>query len=125
MNLSVKLEPNAQAPRFSRARLSEVKDELGSRYEDVTVLVSELVTNSVRHADGNGPVELKIETEDNLIRLEVVDFGPCFDPDSASESDGFGLEILDKLSQRWGVDNGDGCRVWAELALPDSPQNSD
>ena len=97
-----------------------IKDQLGPRYEDVTVLVSELVTNSVRHSSGEGPVRLRIQKENDLIRLEVTDHGPCFDPESAGDGDGFGLEILDKLSHRWGVDNGDGCRVWAELIIPDS-----
>jgi hypothetical protein len=31
---------------------------------------------------------------------------------------GFGLNVVEALSQRWGVDRDAGPRVWAELAIP-------
>lgn len=84
----------------------------------VCLLVSELVTNSIRHA-GLGPADrivLAARLTDDLARIEVRDPGEGFDPDIRHGSPGYGLRMLDKLASRWGVDaDSSGTRVWFEV----------
>jgi signal transduction histidine kinase len=83
------------------------------------VLVTELVTNAVRHAEG-GPddkVVLHLAAAAGLVRVEVCDGGAGFDP-AEREPDptgGFGLVMLRRLADRWGVDATGGTCVWFEL----------
>ena len=84
----------------------------------VTLLATELVGNSVRHA-GMEPGE-KIVFFAHLmpdhVRCEIADSGEGFDPGARSEGSGFGLRLVDKLASRWGVSNGvRGTRVWFEI----------
>ena len=84
----------------------------------VCLLVSELVTNSIRHAglDGGDRIVLAARLTDDFARVEVRDQGPGFDPEIRHEASGFGLRMLDKLASRWGVDtDGGGTRVWFEV----------
>ena len=84
----------------------------------VCLLVSELVTNAVRHS-GQGPesrIVLAARLHPNHARIEVRDGGPGFDPDVRHDTSGFGLRMLDALASRWGVDRDDsGTRVWFEV----------
>lgn len=89
--------------------------------EDTAVLlVSELVTNSVRHACTGGPVlALRLETAGAWLRIEVHDADPRWPqpctPTGLEES-GFGLVLVDSLADRWGVcETATGKAVWAEL----------
>src|SRR3954451_16007836 len=53
------------------------------RLDDIALLVSELVTNSVRHgdADEDDRLELTAHRDGDRLRIEVADSGPGFDPD--------------------------------------------
>ena len=84
----------------------------------VTLLTSEVVTNSIRHAGTppGGRIILAARLTPNMARVEVRDGGPGFDPDVRHDADGFGLRMLDMLASRWGVDVDDeGTRVWFEV----------
>jgi anti-sigma regulatory factor (Ser/Thr protein kinase) len=90
----------------------------------VRLLVSELVTNSVRHgADGQDPVALDVRIEGQTIRVEVRDNGEGFErvrpvPRGANAGfGGYGLYLVERMANRWGVDTRDGTRVWFELDL--------
>ena len=108
------------AARLALSEMDELVDE--SLAFDVRLLVSELVTNSVRHAQ-IGPedsIELKVRVDDADVRVEVLDSGPGFEPppadptaDSARDS-GWGLFFVTQLADRWGVDREAG-RVWFEI----------
>jgi anti-sigma regulatory factor (Ser/Thr protein kinase) len=85
------------------------------------LLVSELFTNAVIHADSSA-VQLALLVRDNILRIEVVDNGGSprdFREGSTSASDehGRGLLLVDKLAQRWGKTEHSGTRVWVDLAL--------
>jgi anti-sigma regulatory factor (Ser/Thr protein kinase) len=91
--------------------------------EDVQLLVSELVTNSVRHsgAPEGDDVVVRVHLWRDTCRLEVEDHGregviAPRPPDRAMGS-GMGLNLVEMLSQRWGVIRfPDGLtRVWAQL----------
>lgn len=90
-----------------------MKPALEPRYDDVLLLVSELVTNSVRHSHTRN-IEVRVLTQDSQIRVEVSDEGPGFTTDTP-RGDGLGLSIVEKLANRWGTADGDRFTVWAEL----------
>jgi anti-sigma regulatory factor (Ser/Thr protein kinase) len=101
-------------------------DQLG----DVRLLVSELVTNALRHADlaASDAIHLVVEVTDPSIRVEVSDPGQGFDPEPAADEDGaepgrWGLYLVETLSDRWGVDRLTGLtRVWFELDRVDADE---
>lgn len=90
--------------------------------EDLRLLVSEVVTNSVRHAGlaETDRIELRISVDRERVRVEVHDDGPGFDrptePVSMFKESGWGLYLVDRLADRWGIVTGDGTTVWFELA---------
>ncbi len=109
----------------SQAR-AVVKDELGATVsgkvlEDATLLVSELVTNAVRHAPkaGTPEVELRLKVEPERVRVVVSDPGGGFEATprlpTASESSGWGLYLVDRIADRWGVIARDRNEVWFEI----------
>jgi anti-sigma regulatory factor (Ser/Thr protein kinase) len=82
--------------------------------------VSELITNSVKYG-GNGGVTLKVESDDpRKLRLELIDQGAGFVPMArpATEVGGWGLHLVQTLSDRWGVYEG-STRVWFEIDRTD------
>ena len=106
----------------ARRALGEVSDHLTPRrLEDAQLLVSELVTNAIRHAglEEADTIKLVVETGDRALRIEVCDSGTGFElaepePDPARPS-GWGLYLVRELSDRWGVERNEETRVWFEL----------
>lgn len=96
-------------------RLAGEVDE--EQLEVLRLLVSEMVSNSIRHAEGSRSVEVRVWLGPRSIRLEVEDRGPGFRPPRAapSASGGWGLVIVDRLARRWGVRSGPKTTVWLEL----------
>jgi anti-sigma regulatory factor (Ser/Thr protein kinase) len=93
--------------------------------DDVRLLISELVTNSVRHGGAIGPRGITLRTSfvDDAVRVEVTDKGVGFDvlavpsprPDLTG---GWGLVLLDRIAHRWGVHRvRRGTTVWFEIDL--------
>ena len=88
---------------------------------NLRLLVSELVTNSIRHAHTPAwaSVDLQATVFADRVRVEVGDQGPGFDPrplDPERESaSGWGLYLVDQLADRWGVTRTGGTRVWFEI----------
>jgi len=84
---------------------------------DLMLLVSELVTNAVRHARSDR-FEVRLEVSPETLRLEVHDEGAGFEPEIAPSDDGtggYGLFIVDRLADRWGVEREAGGVIWLEL----------
>ena len=124
-------EPEVALSRSMRAGLAAPADArravgtlplLEAARDKVGLLVSELVTNSIRHAGlGAGdPIDLDVTTTNGQVRIAVHDGGPGFDPDGRNGAragiGGFGLSIIAALSDEWGVDRTDGCTVWCAIA---------
>jgi anti-sigma regulatory factor (Ser/Thr protein kinase) len=112
-----------EAPSQARA---VVTDELGRSVhpqvlEDATLLVSELITNAVRHAPrgGSPEVELRLKIDDDRIRVVVSDPGAGFVATprlpTAAEGSGWGLYLVDRIADRWGIITKDRNEVWFEL----------
>jgi len=92
---------------------------------EAQLLVTELVTNAVRHG-GLSPgdvISLGVGLQASTLRIEVADGGPGFDPATALEPDredpgGWGLLLVSRLASRWGVTRGSPNVAWFEIDLP-------
>ena len=121
----IELRGGRDAPAAARARLARAarRPRRRGRPDDVVVLASELVTNAVRHggagADDTVVVHLAIAAD--VLRVEVCDHGPGFEPPAVlrprAEGGGNGLILVERLSSSWGVAGDDGTCVWFERAL--------
>jgi anti-sigma regulatory factor (Ser/Thr protein kinase) len=125
MRVERRLSAAPEAAAEARRALDDLGGELpGGRMRDVRLLVSELVTNAVRHADlaGEDVIELVIELADHRLRVEVHDPGGGFVPSAPSPDparpSGWGLYLVAELADRWGVDSEDETLVWFELDRP-------
>jgi anti-sigma regulatory factor (Ser/Thr protein kinase) len=86
--------------------------------DDLLLIVSELVTNAVIHAETR--LRLVIHYDGRRVLTEVFDGDPRLPvrADETAQIGGRGLFIVERLSNRWGSDLvGGGKRVWAELAM--------
>lgn len=110
----------SRAAGRARNEIGRLREELdGHVLESVRLLVTELVTNSVRHA-GAAAVELVVLVGADRVRVEVANPGVPFTPlirEAGRESEsGWGLFLVDRLSDSWGVVDDHGYqRVWFEL----------
>jgi anti-sigma regulatory factor (Ser/Thr protein kinase) len=122
MRYEVPLTRDPDSAAEARRALGEVSDHLSPRrLEDARLLVSELVTNAIRHAGlrDDDVIMLVVVSGDRALRIEVCDPGPGFEvaepaPDPAQPS-GWGLYLVRELSDRWGVERAEQTRVWFEL----------
>ena len=120
LNLQVTLPNGDGAVRLARQVTRDVLARRGlPDVEDAVLLVSELVTNAVRHARDTHAIALDLEIGETWLRIEVQDADPCWPrrrtPGRLDES-GFGLVLVDALADTWGVrDTATGKAVWAEL----------
>jgi anti-sigma regulatory factor (Ser/Thr protein kinase) len=90
-------------------------------HEDVRLLVTELVTNSVRHAgmDSGDKLTLRVSVSHERLRAEVYDGGDPFEPVAVEPQEasgqGWGLVLVDRIADRWGVEGNTGKYVWFEI----------
>jgi anti-sigma regulatory factor (Ser/Thr protein kinase) len=80
------------------------------------LLLSELVSNSVRHSGCVAPeqVEIAVEMTGPVVRVAVTDPGAGARIAPSTTPDHAGLRIVDRLSDRWGVEH-DPTTVWFEV----------
>lgn len=113
--IRLQLDPSAHAPRISRSRLQEMQSDLEPKFSDVALVVSELVTNSVKHGPATGDIEVEVLADTEMIRVSVTDQGPCF-AKVDSRNGGMGLDIVDQIAEHWVVERENGCRVRVEIS---------
>ena len=121
--MTLRLERTVHAPARARAAVSRRCEPLGldaSLAQSLILLVSEVVSNAVRHSEGDAaaPIEMAVSVDDEKIRVTVTDAGNGFVPrprDPSSASDGYGLYLLEKVAACWGVESEDDTKVWFEL----------
>lgn len=122
MRYEVSLARDPDSAAEARRALGEVSDHVSPRrLEDAQLLVSELVTNAIRHAglDDGEMIQLVVVAGHRALRIEVCDPGAGFEvaepaPDPTRPS-GWGLYLVRELADRWGVERNAGTRVWFEL----------
>jgi anti-sigma regulatory factor (Ser/Thr protein kinase) len=118
---SIRLPRADTAPALARRH---VREQLGTlarsgRINDIILLTSEVVANAVEYSRA-GPIEISVVQDTTFLRIEVSNPGHSWagrphvgslDPD---EVGGWGLFLVEQLSDRWGVSDRD-CTVWFEF----------
>jgi anti-sigma regulatory factor (Ser/Thr protein kinase) len=116
---SFDIRRDTTAPAHARRAIERLRDRIDPEIApQVTLLVSELVTNAVKYGRDDD-ITLRIEFDDSSrLRVEVVDHGEGFVPVArdrpATDVGGWGLHLVQALSDRWGVCEG-LARVWFEI----------
>lgn len=91
---------------------------------DACLLVSEVVTNSVRHSGmpAGAPLHVGAAVDAGTVRVLVADQGlGDVRKRRPGKDGGFGLNLLDTLAARWGVDLEPSTGVWFELSVGTTP----
>jgi anti-sigma regulatory factor (Ser/Thr protein kinase) len=118
--LSLRLARDPDAAAKARRGLATLRGDLDPPLmETLRLLITELVTNSVRHT-GADTVALRVVVGPSKVWTEVTDAGPGFDPHGTGTPEqnhnGWGLFLVERLADRWGVGrDGGGTKVWFEL----------
>ena len=118
--LSVELPRTPQAAFMARRALDDLEGSVDPTVlPDVRLLVSELITNSVKYG-GDGPVRLEVQASPTSVRAEIIDQGVGFTPvtrnDDLDKVGGWGLHLTEQLTSRWGTYEG-STHVWFEIDL--------
>jgi anti-sigma regulatory factor (Ser/Thr protein kinase) len=107
------LRPTSQKIGFSDVKLDEL-----------ILMVSEVVSNAVRHGspEPDGNIGLRLEGDQDALRVVVTDGGEDFGIDPGSVEDArnghFGLLFVDRLADRWGLSLDCKTAVWLEVDTP-------
>jgi anti-sigma regulatory factor (Ser/Thr protein kinase) len=123
--LRMRLGSGPDAAADARRAIAELRADLDPPLmETLRLLVTELVTNSVRHTDCDS-LTLRVAVGKSAVLTEVADEGPAFDvknlevhdAEAHDDDGGWGLFLVERLARDWGVrDDGASKRVWFELA---------
>ncbi len=91
---------------------------------DVALVISELLSNALRHAAPLPGSEIRVawRVDEESVQVSVSDGGGLTVPElgepTPCATGGRGLRIVEKLSRRWGTSTGDdGTTVWAEVPV--------
>jgi anti-sigma regulatory factor (Ser/Thr protein kinase) len=122
--LELILAADVQAPHAAREAVERwLTSQVGAFVRnDVLLVISELVTNSVRHAGAvpGDVICVRLRAWNGRLHLAVEDAGRNGDvarrPASPGLGGGIGLNLVEELTLRWGVSRRRGTRVWAEMA---------
>jgi anti-sigma regulatory factor (Ser/Thr protein kinase) len=115
--------PDVSAPLAARRALNGLASHVDHDViERSGLVVSEVMTNSIKHA-GLMPhqrIDLQVSVLSEVLRIEVTDEGLGFEPVAVKPgpertSGGWGLWLVDQLTDRWGVDFDHSTRVWFEF----------
>jgi anti-sigma regulatory factor (Ser/Thr protein kinase) len=118
--LTMSLGRGPEAAAEARRAIGKLRADLDPPLmETLRLLVTELVTNSVRHTAADS-MTLRIAVGRAAVLTEVADTGPGFDPQcveqAGDDNTGWGLFLVERLASSWGVkQDGPSKRVWFEL----------
>ena len=123
-DLSLPAEPQAAATARRHVRDLPLDEPT---IEIVSLVVTELVTNALRHAasPGAAKIDVHLESTADRVRVDVRNPGHGFRWDGRrsggpTDPGGLGLVLVDKLADRWGVDGGECTHVWLEIDRADT-----
>ena len=111
----IKVPARAESVAAARRAFAEIDGLPEHREEDLALINSELVTNAIRHS-GLGPddeIEIVSDFRGDGVRVTVRDGGKGFLRGPRGKVGGWGLEIVEELSDAWGLEKG---AVWFELS---------
>ena len=116
--LDLTLAPEPGSVAEARTKVCDAVDpKLADGDADtLRLLVSEVVTNAVRHGDGDtprgGPRELELGGPRRGLRPAATASRPRRGSAPLDEPGGFGLFLVGRLADRWGVETTSGTTVW-------------
>ena len=99
--IALEFPAEPHSAKVARDAVAGLDGHLGDVFGDVVLVISELVTNSVRHAglDATEPVQLSVRVRGDTVRVAVRDPGPGFKPPAAPEDPahvgGWGLVLVE------------------------------
>jgi anti-sigma regulatory factor (Ser/Thr protein kinase) len=103
---------------FAEARLSD------GRLDELVLMISEMVTNAVTHgsAEPDGCSGLRLEEDQDVVRVMVTDGGEGFAMDAGSidraiREEHFGLLLVDSFADRWGLARDGTTTIWVEVEV--------
>jgi anti-sigma regulatory factor (Ser/Thr protein kinase) len=98
-------------------------------FYDLSLCVSELVTKSVQRSAPASvdEIELAVSRRRELVRAEVLELRPDIAVTQPPAMDGgdWGMFIVDRVADRWGVDRSIGTRLWCEIDLASDRRSRD
>jgi anti-sigma regulatory factor (Ser/Thr protein kinase) len=118
--LSLRLDGTKDAAAIARGALGRLRADIDPPLmETLRLLITELITNSVRHASTDN-IHLRVLVRPTSVLTEVMDGGPGFDPETTgvprADRGGWGLFLVERLADSWGADHeGGDTKVWFEL----------
>jgi len=105
----------------ARERVVELAEPFvdDARIPDLRLVISEVITNAVRHG-GEGEMVVAVTPKPGYLCVQVTDTGDGFAPRphafGPDEDGGFGLFLVEQLTRRWGLTREDSnTRVWFEF----------
>lgn len=116
----------AHEARLDLANFLAQRDIPQVAIDDALVVISELISNAIRHGkpDPNGKLCIGWCIDDDELEVCVCDFGEHSmrgsmlpRPMSETATDGRGLAIVDALAERWWIDDAPGTTIHARIAL--------
>lgn len=129
--LDVRLPSDSSAPGLARRALRDLPEKVQSRLATLQLLVSELVTNSVKHASllGSDRIELIVRDAGHFVRVEVRDRGLGYEealaawkgvldaPQQAEQllPGGYGFLVVGGMADRSGLTWDVGTVAWFEI----------
>ena len=121
--IDLRLVPESEVVTDARHALDQLADLLPpEKLENVRLVVSELVANSVRHGglSRSDQILLSVMVSGRSVCGRVCDPGPGFEKPSEPRpstdwSGGWGLPIVERVSDRWGVERNACTCVWFEI----------
>jgi anti-sigma regulatory factor (Ser/Thr protein kinase) len=119
-SFTLRAEPRAVAQ--ARERVVALAEPLvdGERIASLRLVMSEVLTNAVRHGDPGGEMLVAVTPKPGFLCVQVTDRGEGFAPrpgaSAPDEDGGFGLFLIERLTRRWGLTReGGDTRVWFEF----------
>jgi anti-sigma regulatory factor (Ser/Thr protein kinase) len=120
LHASVELPPATRSVPAARRLVAQLLSAWAAEafYDDAVLLVSELVTNVVRHVSGQVALRVELALSEPGLHVAVVDASPVLPaPAPRGLPGGHGMRLVAALADRWGSERyGSGKRVWFELA---------
>jgi anti-sigma regulatory factor (Ser/Thr protein kinase) len=120
--IRLSMTAGVDAPYAARQALEALSGRIDDELlETARLIVTELVTNSVHHAPPgeDGEVDMSVSPYPDCLRIEVIDGGNGFKPEtpelSPVQTSGWGLWLVEQLTDRWGIDHHHSTRVWCEI----------
>ncbi len=125
MRHEVSLAVDRKAPTLARGFLASVAEApwFASRRDDAELALGELVANAVVHGDGSGNggvIRVVVDSDQQRLRIEVEQPGSArgarvAEPRIEGRPGGWGLRLVEGVTDKWGAEAGPPGRVWFEI----------